>query len=60
MSQVRKHVLLAIKPELIHATLEAIRYTRRTVRGIHGADTAGRGEGDRKKEGKGRSEGERW
>jgi len=34
VSQVRKYVLLTINPELIHATLEAIRYSRRTVRGI--------------------------
>lgn len=34
VSQVRKHVVLTINPELIHATLEAIRYSRRTVRGI--------------------------
>jgi len=34
VSQVRKHVLLTINPELIHATLEAIRYSRQTLRGI--------------------------
>lgn len=41
VSQVRKHVLLTINPELIHATLEAIRYSHRTVRGICAARVPG-------------------
>lgn len=41
VSQIRKPVLLTINLELIHATLEAIRYSRRTVRGICAARIPG-------------------
>lgn len=58
VSQVRKHVLLTINPELIHATLEAIRYTRRTVRGICAADTREkRKRPQKRKEKRGRADG---
>jgi len=58
VSQVRKHVLLTINPELIHATLEAIRYSRQTLRGICAAREKKTRPKERKREREGESDGE--